>query len=65
MKTGKYVKKMRLQKKLSQEQLGKLINKPGVRVSEWESDHYSIKLSTFMEIANVLNIKDFNKLFNN
>tara|TARA_R110000765_G_scaffold365242_1_gene455420 strand:- start:51 stop:272 length:222 start_codon:yes stop_codon:yes gene_type:complete len=62
MKTGKYVKRMRLQKNLSQENLGKLINKPVSRICEWENDLYTIKLSVFMEMATALKITNFNKI---
>lgn len=63
MKAGKYLKKIRLQKKLSQSQLGILIGKKSVRISEWENDKYAIKLSEFIRIANILNIKNFNSVF--
>lgn len=63
MKAGKYLKKIRLQKKLSQSQLGVLIGKKSVRISEWENDKYAIKLSEFIRIAHILNIKNFNSVF--
>jgi transcriptional regulator with XRE-family HTH domain len=62
MKTGKYVKRMRLQKNLSQENLGKLINKPVSRICELENDLYTIKRSVFMEMATALKITNFNKI---
>ena len=62
MKTGKYLKRMRLQKNLTQEKLGKLIGKPVTRICEWENDLYTIKLSVFLEIAAALKIKNFNKI---
>lgn len=62
MKTGKYLKRMRLQKNLTQVELGELIDKPVTRICEWEKDLYTIKLSVFLEIATALNIKNFNKI---
>ena len=62
MKTGKYIKRMRLEKNLTQEKLGKLIGKPESRICEWENDLYAIKLSVFMEMATALKIKNFNRI---
>ena len=62
MKTGKYLKRMRLQKNLTQVELGELIGKPVLRICEWENDLYTIKLSVIMEIATALKIKNFNKI---
>ena len=63
MKAGKYLKKIRLQKKLSQNQLGLLMGKRPVRISEWENDKHGIKLGEFLEIAKALKIKNFNSVF--
>lgn len=61
--TGKYIRQMRTKKKLSQVDLGKLINRRPERICEWEQDTYSIKLDVFLEIADALKFKNFNKLF--
>ena len=62
--TGKYIRQMRLSRKMTQTRLGSLINKPPQRICEWESDRNTIKLHVFLEIAQVLDFKNFNKLFN-
>ena len=61
--TGKYIRQMRTEKKLSQVDLGKLINRRPERICEWEQDTYSIKLDVFLEMADALKFKNFNKLF--
>jgi len=61
--TGKYIRQMRLEKNVSQINLGKLINRRPERICEWERDTYSIKLDVFLEIADALKFKNFNKLF--
>lgn len=63
MKVGKYLKRMRLKKNLSQKELGALIGKRDVRICEWENDKYGIKLGEFLEITKVLNIKNINSIF--
>ena len=65
MSTGKYIQKMRLEKKISQAELSRLIKRPAARICEWEQDIYSIKLDVFLEIAVALKYKNFNKLFKN
>tara|TARA_R110002020_G_scaffold409529_1_gene619252 strand:+ start:6419 stop:6616 length:198 start_codon:yes stop_codon:yes gene_type:complete len=64
MKGGKYLKKMREDHNLNQVELGKIIGKRSERICEWERDKHAIKLVDFLEIAEKLNIKDYNELFN-
>lgn len=63
MKVGEYLRKMRIKKKLSQAEMGRLIGKRAVRISEWENDKYGIKLGEFLEIAKALKIKNINSIF--
>ena len=63
MKAGKYLRKMRKNKNLSQVQMGKIIGKRSKRICEWENDKYGIKLAEFLDIAKKLNVKNFNSLF--
>ena len=61
--TGKYIKKIRSEKGISQAEFGKLINKPNSRISEWETGKHTINLEDFLIICKKSNYKDFNKLF--
>jgi transcriptional regulator with XRE-family HTH domain len=63
MKVGKYLRKMRIKENLSQTEMGRLIGKRPVRISEWENDKYGIKLGEFLEIAKALKIKNINSIF--
>ena len=55
---------MREDHNLNQVELGKIIGKRSERICEWERDKHAIKLVDFLEIAEKLNIKDYNELFN-
>ncbi len=63
MKVGRYLKRMREDKKLSQVQMGKLIGKRPERICEWEKDKHAIKLTEFLDITKKLGIKNINKIF--
>jgi len=61
-KGGLYVKRLREQKNLSQRQMGKIVGKRNERICEWESDVFAIKLIDFLEMAEKLGVKNFNKI---
>ncbi len=63
MKVGKYLKRMREEKKLSQVQMGKIIGRRPERICEWETDKYAIKLTDFLDIVEKLKIKNINRVF--
>ncbi len=63
MKVGKYLKRMREDKKMSQVQMGKIIGKRPERICEWERDKHAIKLTEFLDIAAKLKIKNINRVF--
>lgn len=62
MKGGIYVKRLREHKNLSQRQMAKIVGKRNERICEWESDKYSIRLVDFIEMAEKLGVKNFNKI---
>ncbi len=63
MKGGKYLKKIREQKKLTQLKTSQLTGRPIPRLSEWENDLYAIKLVDFIDIAEKVGVKDYNSIF--
>ncbi len=63
MKVGKYLKRMREDKKMSQVQMGRIIGKRPERICEWEKDKHAIKLTEFLDIVAKLKIKNINRIF--
>lgn len=63
MKVGKYLKRMREDKKMSQVQMGEIIGKRPERICEWEKDKHAIKLTEFLDIVAKLKIKNINRIF--
>jgi len=63
MKVGKYLKRMREDKKISQVQMGEIIGKRPERICEWEKDKHAIKLTEFLDIVAKLKIKNINRIF--
>ncbi len=62
MKGVLYVKRLREHKNMSQRQMSKIVGKRNERICEWESDVYAIKLIDFLEMAEKLGVKNFNKI---
>lgn len=63
MKVGKYLKRMREDKKMFQVQMGEIIGKRPERICEWEKDKHAIKLTEFLDIVAKLKIKNINRIF--
>lgn len=53
---GKRLKKLRLDKSLTQEQLGKIFNVTNVGVAKWESDNRFPDKETLVKIADYFNV---------
>ncbi|MGP1994087.1 helix-turn-helix domain-containing protein [Zobellia laminariae] len=65
MKGGKYVKRLRHETGLTQAEMAEKLGKKPQRINEYEHDVYAIKLIDFLEMANKLKVKNFNKIFKN
>lgn len=64
MGSGKYIKKLRKEVGLTQDQFAKKVGIAQANVSDLERNKYDITLSKFIDFCKKLNFKDFNKIIN-